>query len=128
MLLGGRRMLQPNQPLYWQRQRMAGTRATEQRLEKGRRLGMAAGNKSVNDCTMAGANKCGYRMTQQARSNRQHDNHPSSGASKAGRGWQPQPQAMTRGEDNEDNKEEGSSMSDKESSGDVTNDVLLLRD
>jgi hypothetical protein len=35
---------------------------------------------------------------------------------------------MTRGEDNEDNKEEGSSMSDKESSGDGTNDVLLLLD
>ncbi len=59
-----------------QKQLMLGKRATGQQLVMVSKRGWRPGSKSVDDCTMVGADKFGRRTMQQARGNRRHNtNH-----------------------------------------------------
>ncbi len=81
--------------------------------------GMVVGKKSVNNCTMAGLTNvdCGQRSCRQ-RGNRLDNNQPPTGALKVGSGLQPERRATTKGDVNDNNKEEGLSTSDEESRSD----------
>jgi hypothetical protein len=82
-------------------------------------MGTAAGNKSIDDCTMAGlTNVEGGRCSSRQRGNRGHNNQPLMGALKADGSLRPAQWATTKGEDNDDNEEERLLTFDKESSSD----------